>query len=215
MDAGRNDEGEPPLPADPLPLIAYLRGEISTDELPSQLHLPEELWQQMDELWQRSIADIDRGVVREWGGVLVLDPQGQLRLTNVVAGTSGQVGIAFTPVHGTIVGSFHTHPYADGTTGVGFSGQDIADTINGGELLSLLQSGLEVFALLRTEHTPMRVDAAHVKEQHNRLLHHYVIQEGMGVMRAVRYTNAMLCEHYGLAYYYGVTYDVLEEVYKP
>lgn len=111
--------------------------------------------------------------------------------------------------------TIHTHPYADGTTGVGFSGRDIADTINSGEVLSLLQSGLEVFALLRTEHVPGHVDPFYVQNQHDRLLRHYVIQERMGVMRAVRYANAALCEYYGLAYYYGTAFDVLEEVYRP
>lgn len=125
-------ERTPSLPADPSPLIAYLHGEISIDELPSQIRLPQTLWQQMNDLWQRSITEIDRGVVREWGGVLILDSQGRLRLVRPVAGTAGQVRIARSSVRDAVVGSFHTHPYPDGTTGIGFSGRDIADTINGG-----------------------------------------------------------------------------------
>lgn len=203
------------MPSDPSSLIAYLRGEISTDELPSQLHLPPALWQQMNDLWQRSIAEIERGVVQEWGGALILDPHGRLQLVRPVAGTQGQVRIVPGSVRGAVVGSFHTHPYPDGTTGIGFSARDIADTINGGEKLSLLQSGLEVFALLRTEYVPTRVDLLHLQDQHDRLLQYYVFQENMDITRAVRYANAALCEPYGLAYYYGVAFDELEEVYRP
>jgi len=214
MEARRSDEGEPPLPADPLPLIAYLRGEISTDELPSQLHLPEELWQQMDELWQRSIADIDRGVVREWGGVLILDPQGHLRLANVVGGSAERLVIRYDVPEGTVVGSFHTHPYADGTTGVGFSGQDIADMLNTGERLSLLQSGREIFALLRTEKTPDGVDALHLRALHMALYEEYR-RRGLSVQRAVHYANVELCEYLWLAFYTGLAGRPLEEVYRP
>ncbi|MFQ5854916.1 MAG: hypothetical protein ACE5LU_04640 [Anaerolineae bacterium] len=78
-----------------------------------------------------------------------------------------------------------------------------------------MQSGPEVFALLRTEYVPARVDPLHLQDQHDRFLQHYVLQESMDIERAVRYANAALCESYGLAHYYGVVFGELEEVYRP
>jgi len=40
-------------------------------ELPEELELGEHVAQQMDALWQKSIQDIDRGVVREHAATLV------------------------------------------------------------------------------------------------------------------------------------------------
>ncbi len=43
------------------PLIEFLRGRLSWRDLLEEITLPDELWQQMDELWQRSIAHIGEG----------------------------------------------------------------------------------------------------------------------------------------------------------
>ena len=43
---------------------------IRLDALPDTLSLDDALWQAMDDLWQRSVARIDEGIVVEWGGLL-------------------------------------------------------------------------------------------------------------------------------------------------
>lgn len=194
-------------------LIAFLRGRIPADNLPEQIELPQSLWQQMAELWQRSVAEIKRGRVLEWGGVLVLDEEERLRLVNVVAGTGEQVKLVL-PSRMTFVGTFHTHPYADGTTGIAFSGADIADAINSGERLSLLQSGHDVFALLRTLLTPWRVSRTLLKAQH-KAAHDFYLMQRFSEQDAVHYATTDLCEAYGLAFYSGLAFERLIEVYRP
>ena len=115
---------------------------------------------------------------------------------------------------GQFVGSFHTHPYPDGITGIGFSGADIADTINSGELLSIVQSGQEIFALLRTEFTPARVNRLRLQREHDDL-HYDYLGRVRSVQIAVHYTNADLCQAYGLAFYTGLMFHALEEMYRP
>lgn len=46
--------------------IEFLRGRLSWRDLPEEITLPDSLWQQMDELWQLSIAHIAEGRVSEW-----------------------------------------------------------------------------------------------------------------------------------------------------
>ena len=59
-----------------LALLAYLRGLIPLDTLPDTLTFDDALWQAMDDLWQRSIARIDEGIVVKWGGdVLTMNKQ--------------------------------------------------------------------------------------------------------------------------------------------
>jgi len=194
-------------------LIAFLRGEIDSTALPAEIELDKSLWQAMDGLWQRSVQRITQGKVTEWGGTLMLDTEDRLRLVKVRQGTRGYVTIeSDTPDQ--FVGSFHTHPYPDGTTGIGFSGADIADTISSGELLSIVQSGQEVFALLRTELTPTWVNRSRLQREHDDL-HYDYLGRVLSVQRAVHYTNVDLCEAYGLAFYVGVTFHKLEEVYRP
>ncbi len=175
--------------------------------------MPQSLWQQMDTLWQRSVAEIKRGRVIEWGGVLVLDGEGQLRLVNVVAGTEEQVRLV-VPSGMTFVGTFHTHPYADGTTGIAFSGADIADAINSGERISLLQSGRDTFALLRTHLTPWRVFRTLLKAQYE-AAHDFYLMQRFSEQDAVHYAVTDLCEAYGLAFYSGLAFERLIEVYRP
>lgn len=194
-------------------LIAFLRGEIDSTALPTEIELDKSLWQAMDSLWQRSVQRIAQGEVSEWGGTLILDAEDRLKLVNVRQGTRGYVAIeSDTPDQP--VGSFHTHPYPDGTTGIGFSGADIADTINSGELLSIVQSGHEVFALLRTELTPTWVNRSRLQREHDDL-HYDYLGRVLSVQEAVHYTNVDMCEVYSLAFYVGVTFHKLEEVHRP
>jgi hypothetical protein len=197
----------------PNPLIEFLRGRLSWRDLPEEITLPDNLWHQMDELWQRSIAHIAEGRVNEWGGVLVLDEQDDLKLANIVEGTGERVQLSIAWGE-TFVGSFHTHPYADGTTGIAFSGADIADAINNEELVSIVQSGQEVYAVVRTDEAPSHVDRELLKNRHETLYWRYLGQ-GMSDEKAVYYTNLDICQDCGLAMYVGRVFESLWEAYRP
>jgi len=195
------------------PLIEFLRGRRSWRDLPEEITLPDDLWRQMDGLWQRSIARIAEGQVSEWGGVLVLDEQDNLKLVNIVEGTRERVQLRIA-LDRTFVGSFHTHPYADGTTGIAFSGPDIADAVNSGELISILQSGRDVYAVVRTDETPSHVYRESLKNRHE-TLHWQYLGQGMPDEQAVYYTNLDICEDCGLAMYVGRVFESLWEAYRP
>ncbi len=195
------------------PLIEFLRGRRSWRDLPEELTLPDDLWHQMDDLWQRSIARIAEGQVSEWGGVLVLDESDNLRLVNIVQGTSRAIMLQLA-VQDTRVGTFHTHPQPSGITGIAFSGVDLADAINTGELLSIVQSGEEVFATLRTDATPMFVEWKEVAMQYGFSRNEYVGQ-GMSEQDATRYADLDLCVAYALAFYCGRAFEPLVEEYRP
>jgi len=100
-------------------------------ELPEQLELGDQVAQQMDALWQKSIQDIDKGVVREHAATLVKGQGGELKLVNPVVGEEDRVRPDREVAEGEkLLGTFHTHPYKEGYTAVAFSGQDIANAIN-------------------------------------------------------------------------------------
>lgn len=46
-------------------LIAFLRGRLSSADLPEEIELDERLWRVMADLWQRSIRHIAQGRVSE------------------------------------------------------------------------------------------------------------------------------------------------------
>jgi len=197
----------------PDPLIEFLRSRLSWRDLPEEITLPDNLWHQMDELWQRSIAHIAEGRVNEWGGVLVLGEQDDLTLVNAVEGTAFHLRVR-RPRLGFFVGTFHTHPRTDGLTGIPFSATDIADMINAGERLSVVQSGLEVFMMLPTEVSPLQVDVAKLHLTYESLQHEY-LGEGHTEADAAYYTNVDLCAMYNLLFYLGSVFQPLEEVYRP
>ena len=192
-----------------------LRGELTSAELPERIDLGA-LNAAMNELWERSIHDIDRGQVIEWGGVLVLDAEDNLTLINQVPGTADKIGLDLSVIGDdeTFVGTFHTHPYESGLTGMAFSGADIANAINQGETLSLVQSGDLVFATLRTEKTPDRVDWSAVDEELDALYRGYA-EEGLFFDEAAFQANLDICAKYGLAFYWGEIFDELQEVFGP
>jgi hypothetical protein len=140
----------------------------------------------------------DQKRVNEWGGVLVLDDMANFKLINITKETDQQISLRI-PIQLTFVGSFHTHPYVDGTTGIAFSGADIADAINNREIISIVQPLWDVFVLMGANTVPYQVDRTLLKYQHS-ALHHQYLSEGMSDRRAVYYANLDICEAYHLTF---------------
>ena len=195
--------------------VAFYEGKLKSSELPEKVNLAE-VTAEMNDLWEKSVLNIKGGEVREHAATLVLDSNGSLRMDNLVEGGPSSV----TPnrdvgADRTLVGTFHTHPYPDGTTGMAFSGADIAYAINKGDTMTLVQSGQDTFALVHTEKTPASVSRAVLEAEFDVLFDEYVIEDAMSDQEAALVTNLDLCKRYGLAFYLGKSDGKLEVVYKP
>ena len=117
---------------------SLFRGELRSRELPSSINLGE-LNAVMNRLWKKSIRHIARREVREYGGTLILDRKGELKIINVTEGSVDQVILKHEVGEGeTYVGTFHTHPYETGQGGIAFSGADLADAINNSNVITRL-----------------------------------------------------------------------------
>lgn len=193
-------------------LLQFLHGRISLDKLPDRLELPSELWHQMNQLWQQSISEAKRGVVREWGGLLILDEQVGLRLVNVVSGDAFQLRLQFAG-HEDFVGSFHTHPRLDGLV-TSFSPVDLVSFVNLGEQISILHSGKRVHMALRSPETPVHLNEADIIAYYRQLWSVH-FQNLLSYEDAFRYTVVDLCRELSIALYEGVASGALDEVYKP
>jgi len=168
----------------------------------------------MDTLWQKSVQDVDKGVVKEQAATLVRGQEGELKLVNPVEGTgSGATPNRDIAENEDLVGTFHTHPYEEGYTSVAFSGRDIAYAINHHDAITVVQSGEDVFALMPTEETPPSVDAGQL-EQESKAIWMAHMDRGTPFPEAIYQANLELCARYGLAFYRGQQ-GVLREVYRP
>lgn len=193
-------------------LIAFLRGRISIDGLTERIELPQSLRQQIDMLWHSSVADIKRGIVQEHGGLLVLDPQDRLQLVNIVSGDAFRLQLCFER-HEDYVGTFHTHPNLYGMA-IAFSAADFADAVNAGEMLSLLQSGPEIYALFRSENTPAYVDGVELA-RYTLMSRNFYVDSGFSIEDAIYQTNVELCIELRLAFYSGFSGRALERIVRP
>ena len=195
-------------------LKLLFEGKLKSSEFPSSLDLSA-IAVDMNNLWKQSIRDIKQGIVYECAGTIVLDANGHLILVNQIEGTSDLVSpdVKINMCQ-RFVGTFHTHPYEDGTTGIAFSGGDIASAILGKEQLSIVQSGEEVFALVRTEKTPTSVNYTDIKQELEDIFKVY-LRRGMSVQHAAITANLDICKHCGLAFYYGRIHQKLEGEYFP
>jgi hypothetical protein len=188
-------------------------GRLISSELPKSIKLAE-IYDNMSDLWERSIAQLSSGIVTEWGATLIVAKE-MLLLKNIVSGASSRVATSTeVETSETFVGTFHTHPYEDSTNGVAFSGADIASAINNRENISLVQSGHKIFMLLRTERTPRSVDVFNVEVAFQTMVLNAMVF-GKSFVDAVFIANRRLCQIYGLALYAGELYNSLKGVYLP
>jgi hypothetical protein len=193
-------------------LLAYLRGAIPLDALPDTLTFDDALGQAMNDLWQRSVVRLSEGIVVEWGGLLELQ-QRRLRLIRPVSGTDESLRLVI-PIGSRVIGSFHTHPEPSGYTGIGFSGADFADMANQGERISLVQSGRDVFMLLRTENTPSGLNVGEWRTREDALFER-TYRARANILAASLISNRAICQDLALAFYYGHVFGRLVEVYRP
>jgi len=142
-----------------------LSGNCSIDDLPDQLDLSE-LADDMERLWEKSMARLNEGIIFEHAATIVVQADGSLKLINEVAGSPNFVkpNLAVTASQ-IFIGTFHTHPRVDGLLPMPFSYVDFVTAIQWREKLSILYSDQIAFALIRTLSTVDTVDPITVKNE--------------------------------------------------
>jgi len=147
---------------------------IKQGDAPQSITLPKEIRQGMDDRWDKSFPG---GRSQEQGGIMVKNEDGSYGFK---AGDPGATG-TFAPNYADkgpdqrLVGSAHTHPYdmsEGGYTGVGFSGEDIANLIYERDRLKMVEAGGTEFVLVRTEEFQTQInglDAAKLKALHTEI----------------------------------------------
>jgi len=216
---GREDKlvetepGGPHRPAstiEPLATIGLSDGSSSPAESPKHIELGQPVAQEMDTLWQKSVQDMDKGVLKEHAATLVKGQEGELKLVNPVEGTENSVIPNLDIAEGEeFLGTFHTHPNE-----TAFSDQDIASALENQEKISLVRSGDETYALVRTDKTVKEVDADEVKDAFHQEVNKYMEARNVSRPEAIYIANLEMCRRYGLAFYHGKG-GSLREVYSP
>jgi len=183
---------------------------------PEYLDPGQPLHDAMHTLWERSVHEMDRGRVREHGATIALDGQGALSLVNIVIGSEQAVTPNFEVARDlTVVGFFHTHPTLNrAARGSAFSDVDIAGAINDLEQISIVQSDIYLFALVRTRGTPQQANSQEVWQIFDRA-YQDGLQDGLSPAKAVFNANLELCARYRFAFYRGRAFGRLQEVYQP
>lgn len=192
----------------------FVDGRCPIAQLPTTISL-NGLRRVMKRLWRQSVRDIAAGVVVEHAATLVRGADGKVRLDYAVAGTAGTVMPVYEVAPDeTFIGTYHTHPYENGLTGMAFSRADFISTISQADWISLVQSGDYVFALIRTDLTAPTVEPLVLEAEFNRL-YRAARQVGLRVQEALWTANVGLCGLYGLAFYAGQIDGNLEVIFKP
>lgn len=161
-----------------------------------------------DTQWNNSFPG---GTSKEQGGTLVYDKStGAVSIQNVggAGSNSGSFSYDFNlkdPSKYAVLGTFHTHPY-DSTensyTGVAHSGPDVANVINRGNSVSVVQSGDTQFMLVRTAKTPKSVDRDAVIKKFDTLFAGFQAR-GFDFPTSNKLATTELAKSYNLAFYQG------------
>ncbi len=179
---------------------------LKSENLPNALDITE-IRDVMDELWDASSAD---GLER--AATLVLNEQQRPVLLNSVIGSRRNVIPNYqVPAGCTVIGVFHTHL---GILGVAFGGGDVAEALYRRHLISIVRSGRDTFALVRTATTPGVVDLDDVLACGRAAIFAYRAA-GCSPQRAVFLAALELCERYGCAMYHGQGKRKISEVFLP
>jgi hypothetical protein len=164
--------------------------------------VPERIMSDIEERWKRVVEDAEH---KEQGACIVFDPRTTLRFADEVTGESS---LEVSPKCRTFerpdhLGFFHTHWLLGGDEQVGFSHLDFAGVLEDGECLSMVCSGDQVFALIRTEKTPKPVSVSKPEEREFLEVFIRYISQGLYPDHAARMANHDLCRRLGLAFYAG------------
>jgi hypothetical protein len=187
---------------------------IESANLPKELDLTP-LFEDIEQLWQNSIAGIADGVVIEYAATIVLKADGTIALTNEVRGdSSGVTPVLCVETSETFIGTFHTHPRTDGLMPMPFSADDIVSAIILGEKVSVMRSGNTIFALVKTEETATTADLKKAQNEFTSVVLN-LRRRAVSILDAIWVANRILCIKYGLALYVGTINQPLKEVYKP
>jgi hypothetical protein len=195
-------------------LQAICLGQCKSTDLPTQLDLSDNA-AEMNRLWRRSIREIRRGIVTEYGAILAWQ-RGKLRLAQIARGTSNAIVIKpQVDREQKIVGTFHTHPYKEGWLGITFSGEDFASAINTQENVSVVHSGNRIAALVRNEKSSKSVDSDDIIDLADVLVRRYYSKELIPFDEAALKMNVDLCTIHKSAFYLGAPDGRLTLRYKP
>lgn len=188
-------------------------GTITADDLPDNFELYGRIVEQTDQLWKHMVDDPDH---KEQGACILFDPECSLRL--------GEIADERSPVHvmpkcrawgcDDHLGFFHTHWYLDGEEQIGFSHHDFAGFLQDGESLSLVRSGNQVFALMRTNDTPppFVFSEDELVKFRRIFLHYHGIESSQ--IEAQLSANRKLCKEVGIAFYRALVGEPLRLDYE-
>jgi rhs element vgr protein len=182
---------------------SVLSPPATPEEAPNQVDLSH-LQGQFDSLWGQSFPN---GKSQEFGGTLVSDKDGNIKLVNTGGGTSG----TFSPdlnvgADEKVLGVFHTHPYDNsegGHTGVSLSGGDAGYLINKKQDVIIAQSGTQQFMYMRTGQTPDSVNFQQLNAQQNQRIGEIARTQNIGFSQASQIAAQETAASHGLAYYEG------------
>jgi hypothetical protein len=170
--------------------------------LPDEIDLSA-LTEMICDLWQRSVAQWEEGVVEEWAALLVRDETGALRMMNPVVGTEFAALPDYgLPVGTEFVGTFHTHPRTDGLVPMPFSPTDYVSAIELQESVSLLVSDGLVMALVRTTATAIEVDSVQLELAYAQVAEQ-TYRRVADRLLAIWSANFAMCKRFGWALYAG------------
>jgi hypothetical protein len=193
--------------APPTTKASDIASATSPSNAPAKIQFAPEVQKVFETLRYRSFPG---GKSKEQGGTIVADSKGKLSIQNI--GGDGSTSGSFTPKltlkdpsKYSAVGVFHTHPYdkSEGSyTGVSLSGGDAGTFINSGLKIDVVQSGAKQFAYMRTDKTPVSVDAVKLDNDQNARIAE-LVDKGYTFPQASRTAAAETAKAYGLAYYEG------------
>jgi len=200
---------------------------IHSEQAPEELHLPREISQKIDKMWEKSIQKraIGESRVREYGAVLV-NKNGEIKIEHEVKGHDGYVELELPNDLDSLFGFVHTHPYEGGLTEMSFSGADIASFLTFEHVpITLVQSGDTVFALVKSDATPNISNNDHsiIKSEINSAYELYLSKfakhRSNSELFFSDYQNAALaanldaCDKYNLVLYVGKSRNALRRVF--
>ena len=156
-------------------------------------------------------ASYPLGRSKEQGGTIVADSKGVLSIEHLGGAGSDYHSfspnlVSSNPKKLRVVGIFHTHPYdrSQGSyNGVSFSGADIADLINYRYLISIVQSGPRLFAMVRTMLSPIWLDLLRLNADQNTAIQSRAAKSH-AFPQASRIEAQIAIPKYHLAYYQGL-----------